>query len=736
MKRFFAAALAVVLLLCTLSVGAGASFTDISDPATMRDAAVLEQLGVIDGIGGGLFMPEGTLTRAQFCKMAVCILGKQGEAAQYAASSVFTDVRGSHWASGYIHYCVRNKIVLGIGDGSFAPDREIYFSEAVTVLMRVLGYQDTDFALPWPNGYIAEAKTIGLSKGLESLTGASIISRAQAVMLFKNLLLCDDVNGMQFASKVYGGLTDSSVVLAVGGNKITAMTDGGVKEYTAVFTPENNLVGTTCRFITDGRGYVRAAVATDALSSKTVTVDEAKYTYILDTNGGRHFIGSGTVTVVDGVHLAYESAWLSIRPGSAMTVYYDDIGSCVLVTVTSKAAADSDVVMLETAPANLSALAVMFGLEPNGYYTLYKNGTASDVTALKPYDVVTVDRSTLTFYASDFRLTGYYESAWPNYETPTKITSFGKEFELSTLAQKQIMSLAKGARVTLLLTDDLRVGAVVNTAKATGEPVALADSVTEDSATVTFSNGLTFTAPTTGNFTALGGRLVKVRSDAAGKLTLSRLDLVRPNKTLNTASRTLGDAQLSAYCAVYDTASGRCPKRINVSEIPLTSFSDVLHAGYDTAGRVNLLVLNNATGTSFEYGLVKCSVESYVWFDGSVAERDCVAVINSRGDTARPSSFGSSFLDGRYAGVSFENGTATSYVLLTEASCTRTDFVNGYAVIGGTYFPISPEVQCYIRDTNTWVTSVDAARTASPNLKVYYDKPASEGGQIRIITAG
>ncbi len=736
MKKIISAVLAAILLLGVFSFGAGASFSDITDPELARRASVLEQLGVIDGVGGGRFDPDGTFTRAEFCKMTVCVMGKRGEAAQYAASSIFTDVRASAWYAGFVHYCAKNKIVLGVGDGSFAPDRAIYYSEAVTVLMRALGYKDTDFILPWPEGYISGAASIGLSAGLPSLTRNSVLTRAQAVRLFNNMLLCETTSGALFASTIYGSLSDSAIVLASGGSKLTVMCGGKVTEYTTEFVPESSVVGTVCRLILDSRGHVRAAVPTEAYQARSVTVEDAKYTYILDTNGGRHTIGAETVVMVDGAVVDYSSAWLSIRPGSVMTAYYDASGECVFITVGSNPAAGSDIVVLENTPPSLSALAVMFGMDQSGTCTLYKNGTLSSASDLKPYDVVICDRTSRTFFASDFRLTGYYESAWPNYETPTKISSLGTQFELFGPARDGITAFSKGSRITLLFTSDMRVGGVVSPAKATGEPIAVCEEASADSVKVTFANGLTLSGTASGNFTSQIGRLVKVRSSDPGKLTVSRLELTTPGKALDVAGRKLGDAPVSALCAVYDSIGGRCVKRVDFSTLSDIAASDILHAGYDTAGRADLIVLNNKTGLCYEYGLIKVGTYYDYTFGDQAAELEGVSLVNSEGETAvYPCTFYTTGLNGAYGGIAIDNDYAISFVSLQSALIERTDFRDGYAIVGGVYYPISPDVECCIKDTGNWKATVDETRTASPNIRVYFDKAPEQGGMVRIIVA-
>ena len=46
-----------------------------------------------------------------------------------------------------------------------------------------------------------------------------------------------------------------------------------------------------------------------------------------------------------------------------------------------------------------------------------------------------------------------------------------------------------------------------------------------------------------------------------------------------------------------------------------------------------------------------------------------------------------------------------------------------------------PIGQCYIKDTGTWVATVDEVRTASNSLRIYFDKAPEQGGMVRVIVA-
>lgn len=204
-KRVFSLLLALVLTLSAAAIPASAagSFSDVTDKKTAQNVEILKLLGVIEGNGAGQFNPYAQLTRAEFSKMVVMLIGKGNEAMRYRTVTIFPDVRASHWAAGYINLAVRQtepKLLAGTPDGTFQPERAITYGEAVTILMRVLGYADKDTGGVWPDSYIDLAKSAGVSNGVE-LAGNAAITRTQAAQLFVNVLYADTKDGKNYIDR-------------------------------------------------------------------------------------------------------------------------------------------------------------------------------------------------------------------------------------------------------------------------------------------------------------------------------------------------------------------------------------------------------------------------------------------------------------------------------------------------------------------------------------------------------
>ena len=176
-KRILTWLLAVGMLASLLTVPAGAAnatrFSDVADNYTATAIETLRLMGVLDGYSDGTFRPNAALTRAQFCKMAVYAMDGSSELGRYSTVTIFPDVKPS--------------FIAGFADGKFKPNQTVTAGQAVTILMRGLGYKDENMGGVWPQGYMAEAKTCGLLKSTGITSAYSALTRGQAAKLFLNL---------------------------------------------------------------------------------------------------------------------------------------------------------------------------------------------------------------------------------------------------------------------------------------------------------------------------------------------------------------------------------------------------------------------------------------------------------------------------------------------------------------------------------------------------------------------
>lgn len=190
MKRVLSLVLALSMVLGMFSFAfAGSNLKDIV--GTDYEAAVeaLVELGVVNGYTDGTFQPEKVVTRAEMAKLLVVSAGLEPAADVAKGATRFSDVAGSHWASGYVNVAAEYGYIVGYPDGTFAPDKTVTYAEAVTMALRVLGYRTVvESKGTWPTNYIAKA---GDLKMLEDITYGSYsdgAKRGNVAKLIWNML--------------------------------------------------------------------------------------------------------------------------------------------------------------------------------------------------------------------------------------------------------------------------------------------------------------------------------------------------------------------------------------------------------------------------------------------------------------------------------------------------------------------------------------------------------------------
>lgn len=187
MKKIIAMLTTVMLLagtMCQSSVFA--AFNDVEDSNAYKKAiTTLSKLSVIDGYeenGTQLFKPDNPVTRAEFTKLIVFMLGYQN--LTYSSCN-FNDVSADHWARNYIQTAYNMGIIAGFDDGSFQPDSPVTYEQALKMVVCTVGYDEHAQQLGgWPDGYIQEANALSLT---DKVTGTSYQSGAPRGVIAQTL---------------------------------------------------------------------------------------------------------------------------------------------------------------------------------------------------------------------------------------------------------------------------------------------------------------------------------------------------------------------------------------------------------------------------------------------------------------------------------------------------------------------------------------------------------------------
>ncbi len=127
----------------------------------------LKKYDIMHGDEDGAFREEDNITRAEIAAVTCRMLGVDEEN-EKAEAVGFEDVADNHWASGYIENAQSLGILNGYGDGTFMPDNNITYEEAIKIFVTSLGYGERAMQLGgYPTGYLKVAEELSLSEEIE-----------------------------------------------------------------------------------------------------------------------------------------------------------------------------------------------------------------------------------------------------------------------------------------------------------------------------------------------------------------------------------------------------------------------------------------------------------------------------------------------------------------------------------------------------------------------------------------
>lgn len=166
----------IAAILLAISVAAGG----ITAIASTQDAVEnLKNQDIIQGDEKGNLNLENTVTRAELCKMLVTAFKLE----KSDMDMKFTDVSKYHWAYEYIKSAFSNGMINGFEDGSFKPESNVTYEQAIKMAMTVSG---AGTWLEYPAGYIQSAIDISCLDNVKASIGEDM-TREDVINLVYNL---------------------------------------------------------------------------------------------------------------------------------------------------------------------------------------------------------------------------------------------------------------------------------------------------------------------------------------------------------------------------------------------------------------------------------------------------------------------------------------------------------------------------------------------------------------------
>ena len=611
--------IALCAALClVLPLGSGALAAQSTDTAL----ETVKVLGIMVGDENGNMNLSSPVTRAEFVKMMTAASAYQGTVGSGYGSSLFKDVKSSHWAGEYIRLGVEQGWFHGYVDGTFRPDSSITLEEGCTALLRLLGYDSGSLAGSFPTAQLSKSSAIGLLDDLAAVQG-QVLTRQDCVTLFYNLLTTQTSSG-----SVYGATL----------------------------------------------GY-------------TITNGEVDYSAL---------VAAGT----KGPYVASS-------------------GSLELPFCTDNVA-------------------------------VYRNGSASDLSAAKQYDVYYYNANLRTVWLYSSRVTGTLTAVSPNRAAPSSVTVAGISYDIGTSSAAYKLSsqggFADGDTVTLLLgmngevvdvitaqaSDSVYYGVVVSSEKAaSSSSTSLSDTTSVQIVTqVACSDGTVRTFyHSSSQLTA--GRLVSAAVSRSGTV-VKYLSTKSLSGTVSSDGAHFAGYPFATGVEILDTDSSGGYARIYPSRLAGVKLPSehVRYYTLDSSGCIDRLILDEATGDTLDYVYLTSanSTSEGMSVSGTYQYLRSGTAGTISGSTAYSVSTGGAvFL--------YDDGSLKTIRQLQKVALTQLS--DRYAMAGNQKYLLDENVQVLLQGSSgCYATTLSAINAEDYSMRGWYDELGCPGGgRIRILVA-
>ena len=452
------------------------------------------------------------------------------------------------------------------------------------------------------------------------------------------------------------------------------------------------------------------------------------------------------LTRQDCVMLFYN---LLVSDNSSGTVYGTTLG----YTVTNGEVDYSTLVTADTKGpyvADSGSLSLPFSTSG---ITVYRNGTASELSAVQQYDVYYYNENLRTVWIYSDRVTGTLTAVSPGTTAPTSVTVAGGTYELGTsTAVYQFSSqgdFSAGDTVTLLLGMNGEVVQAVSAAEAdttyygvvlSSTKGAADDSTTsEEGTSVQTTTVVACTDGTQRTFYHSGsaysaGRVVSVTiEDGATRLrTLSSKglegDVSRDGSSLGSYDfaddvEILDVDDEGGYARIY-------PDRLAGAEL---ESDDVSYYSLNELGEIDRLILNQVTGDTYTYAFL---VDGEVNSENLEISASYTYLLD--GETYTVS--GTTNYNITHGGIAliYNNGSISSIRQLE--SVTLSQLSDLYAMAGNKKYMLADDMEVLLKDSSSsntyYVTTLSEINDEDYRLTGWYDDlDCAAGGRIRILVA-
>ena len=637
MKKLILALALVLVLTAALGTGAmAADYGDVTEPALREAVSMLSSLDIISGAGDGLYHPEQNLTRSQFAKIAVYMMGREEDAVSTGVS--FVDVPEGHWATSYISLVSSEGVIAGYPDGTFGAEDELTWSQAIAIVVRVLGYSGADVGYRWPEGYVEKAQAIGLLDDISFSSLDTAITRGEAALLCHNALFTEMKTGGELISK--RGVTRIEDVVIIADSSVdvslqsdTVKTSAGNFKLPPSANPDELRVGSSgdlyfdkdneiVSYIPD-QETVRTLIVTGTF--KNGETNEVEINYTENGVAGTESFALSRTLYNEGATMTMGSGYQLMNEGSELRLFYNRGNLQRAVLYTSTIAGPKIVESESFSPVR------EFGITDTSTLKVIRRGLSASLSDIKRFDVLYYAANTNTLYAYADSVTGIYEKAYPIKANVTSISLSGTVYQLATQEAINKLNESPGAfaindRVTLLRGRNGEIVGAVDSDSADLYSYGVIQnaytriSQDDDSlgrseywVTLFMADGIALEYRCDADYTDYIGEMRKLNFEG-GLLSLEKIKYNVMTGNLDASSKPSFNGHwfandygiIELVSLPYEGAATL--RKVSLNELNISSLSaaEVIHVQTTgDMGDISILYIKNVTNEQYTYGVVK-----------------------------------------------------------------------------------------------------------------------------------
>lgn len=785
MKRFLSIFISTAVLLSTTAL--------LNAPVYAADTesgivSLMNALKIMEGDGNGNMELDRAVTRAEIAKIAISAANEKNTVGFGLKVSPFPDVTYDQWYAPYVKAAVDKGYVKGYDDFLFHPNDTVTYEEAITIMLRVLGYTDSVISGTYPYGQIARADELDMLDDVSGEIGTEM-NRKSVMNLVYNAMQSDKITVSATSGASSSGqgsnemgnapTTDASATAA--NTKTSTVSSGLLSAHNCAMIKDVNIISTYDQDKDIGYNNVQTSSGTykagDFFDGSSIGMTGKLF--IKDSTDAIAFVPDGgnrasslylIYSIIDNKVMAYkDGAMTTLTINDGTKVYKGktegtfgsmksqfELGDKLSITKTE----NGDIDYVTYIEGNLLGPVTSVGGNWKSMWNvddakITRDGISVSASDIQNYDVVYYlpDMNMVMAYSN--KVSGIFEKATPNRDIPTSITVSGKEYTLEgSTAFNKVYSggnFEYGDTVTLLLGKNGEVADVVSPSyAATGSVGYLIETGTKEyssGAVDSYTNyyiklvqpdGNSYEYITNRDYTESKNSVVELyfddgyarisktgaTSDASGRFDWNKKSLGSAKLSSNIEILDIGTRDIT-YTATYAKVFGQ---RLDGVEIAAKS---VLYSHKNSSGEIDTLILDNVTGDAFGYGLVtsvSSSEKGSSSYDYMVSGNRYSVSVAGKYSVNRGEV-------AKISGSFAKPDVLQSINVLTNVSSLSTDRL----VADGVTYKLSDKISVYRSDNAssaeyTMLSLDEAVKNFDKySIRAFYDKSSDKGGRVRVL---